>query len=155
MQIASVITIEFLAIYQRKGVELHFSRKTRPRIRASEPGKVTCSWSFRGDLTVRHRTSSIAGWVLLAGLGLAYPAAAEDQGAHSLAANCTGCHGPGGNSSGAIPTIAALDRAYIVTALREFKAGTRQATVMHQHAKGYTDQEIEILAEYFSRQKRP
>ncbi len=101
---------------------------------------------------MRHRTSSIAGWVLLAGLGLAYPAAAEDQGARSLAANCTGCHGPGGNSSGTIPTIAALDRAYIVTALQEFKAGTRQATVMHQHAKGYTDQEIEILAEYFSKQ---
>ena len=38
---------------------------------------------------------------------------------------------------------------------QEFKAGKRQATVMHQHAKGYTDQEIEVLAEYFSRQKRP
>jgi len=104
---------------------------------------------------VKHRTSSIAGWALLVALGLAYPAAAQDQSARSLAANCTGCHGPSGNSSGAIPTIAALDRAYIVTALQEFKAGTRQATVMHQHAKGYTDQEIEVLADYFSKQKRP
>ena len=104
---------------------------------------------------MKHRTSSVPGWALLAWLGLAYPAAAQDQGAHSLAANCTGCHGPSGNSSGAIPTIAGLERAYIVTAMQEFKAGTRQATVMHQHAKGYTDQEIEILAEYFSQQKRP
>ena len=104
---------------------------------------------------MKHRGLSIAKWALLAGLGLTYPAAAQDQGARSLAGNCTGCHGPGGNSSGTIPTIAALDRAYIITALQEFKAGTRQATVMHQHAKGYTDQEIEILAEYFSNQKRP
>ncbi len=102
-----------------------------------------------------HRTSAIAACALLAGLGLAYPAAGQDQAARSLAANCTGCHGPSGNSAGAIPTIAGLDKAYIVTALQEFKAGTRQATVMHQHAKGYTDQEIEVLAEYFSQQKRP
>jgi sulfide dehydrogenase cytochrome subunit len=102
-----------------------------------------------------HRTS-IAGWALLAGVGLSNPVSAgQDQAAHSLAANCTGCHGPNGNSSGAIPTIAGLERAYIVTAMQEFKAGTRQATVMHQHAKGYTDQEIEILADYFSQQKYP
>ena len=78
----------------------------------------------------------------------------EDQAARSLAANCTSCHGPNGNSTGAIPSIAGLEKAYIATALQEFKAGTRQATVMHQHAKGYTDQEFDVLADYFSRQKR-
>jgi sulfide dehydrogenase cytochrome subunit len=98
----------------------------------------------------------MAGLALLAGLALAAPAGwSQDQAARSLAANCTGCHGPNGNSAGAIPTIAGLERAYIVTAMQEFKAGTRQATVMHQHAKGYTDQDIDILAEYFSKQKRP
>ena len=79
----------------------------------------------------------------------------QDRTAQSLAANCTGCHGPNGVSAGAIPSIAGLDKAYFVTALQEFKAGTRQATIMHQHAKGYTDQEIELLAAYFSQQKRP
>jgi len=79
----------------------------------------------------------------------------QDQVQRSLAADCTGCHGPNGVSAGAIPTIAGLDKAYIVTALQEFKAGTRPATVMQQHAKGYTDQEIQLLAEYFSLQKRP
>ncbi|HTS53890.1 MAG TPA: c-type cytochrome [Burkholderiales bacterium] len=104
---------------------------------------------------MQHRPSVIAASALLAGLGVAWPAAGQDQAARSLAANCTGCHGPSGNSSGAIPSIAGLEKPYIVTAMQEFKAGTRQATVMHQHAKGYTDQEIEVLAEYFSRQKRP
>ena len=92
---------------------------------------------------------------MLAGLAVACPALGQDQAARSLAANCTGCHGPNGISAGAIPTLAGLERAYIVTAMQEFKAGTRQATVMHQHAKGYTDQEIEVLAQYLSQQKRP
>jgi cytochrome subunit of sulfide dehydrogenase len=81
-------------------------------------------------------------------------ACGEDQIERSLAANCTGCHGPNGNSTGAIPPIAGLERADIADALREFKAGTRPATVMQQHAKGYTDRELELLADYFSRQVR-
>ena len=79
---------------------------------------------------------------------------AEDQLARSLAANCTSCHGPDGNSLGAIPSIAGLDKAAIVAALQAFKAGTRQATVMHQHANGYTEQEFAMLADFFSSQKR-
>jgi len=79
---------------------------------------------------------------------------AEDQLARSLAANCTSCHGPDGNSLGVIPSIAGLDRATIVAALQGFKDGTRQATVMHQHAKGYTEQEFAVLADFFSSQKR-
>jgi cytochrome subunit of sulfide dehydrogenase len=78
---------------------------------------------------------------------------AEDQLARSLAANCTSCHGPDGNSLGAIPSIAGLDKAAIVAALQAFKDGTRQATVMHQHAKGYTEQEFAMLADFFSSQK--
>ena len=99
-------------------------------------------------------TSTVAGCTLLAATVYALPALGQEQLARSLAANCTGCHGPGGASSGAIPTIAGLERAYIITALQEFKAQTRPATVMHQLAKGYSDQQIEILAEYFSKQKR-
>lgn len=99
----------------------------------------------------RFKIASCTLPALLLAAGLAW---GEDQAERSLAANCTGCHGPNGNSAGAIPGIAGLEKAYIVTALQEFKAGTRQATVMHQHAKGYTDQEFAVLADYFSRQKR-
>jgi len=104
---------------------------------------------------VNHSICSRATWAVVLGVVLGSSvAAAEDQAARSLAANCTGCHGPGGNSAGAIPTIAGLEKAYFVSAMQEFKAGTRQATVMHQLAKGYTDPEVEILADYFSQQKR-
>jgi len=41
-----------------------------------------------------------------------------------------------------------------VTAMKDFKSGARPATVMHHHAKGYSDKEFEKLAEYFAAQKR-
>jgi cytochrome c553 len=37
--------------------------------------------------------------------------------------------------------------------MRDFKTGVRPATIMHQLAKGYTDEQIEALAAYFSAQK--
>jgi cytochrome c553 len=38
--------------------------------------------------------------------------------------------------------------------MQEFKADKRAATVMHQHAKGYTDAQIERIAAFFASQKR-
>lgn len=68
-------------------------------------------------------------------------------------ANCFNCHGTEGRISSAIPAIAGRDRDFLEQALKAYKAGTKQATIMHQLAKGYTDEEIAILADYFSRQK--
>ncbi len=88
---------------------------------------------------------------LLAVLPLA-AAGEDDTRAQSLAANCTSCHGPGGVSGGGIPTIAARPKQALLDSLQGFKSGTLPATVMHQHAKGYTDAELERLAAHFSRQ---
>ncbi|HWQ37517.1 MAG TPA: c-type cytochrome [Burkholderiales bacterium] len=81
-------------------------------------------------------------------------AAEQDLQARDWAATCTGCHGTNGKSEGAIPGIAGLDKAYIIGVLLEFKADKRPATVMHQHAKGYSDTQIERIAEFFASQKR-
>jgi len=78
----------------------------------------------------------------------------DDVQARSLAATCTGCHGTNGRSEGAIPSIAGLDRVYIVSVMQEYKADKRAATVMHQHAKGYSDAQIERIAAFFAAQKR-
>jgi cytochrome c553 len=34
-----------------------------------------------------------------------------------------------------------------------FKSGTRTATIMHQLAKGYSDEQIRLLASYFASQQ--
>ena len=68
-------------------------------------------------------------------------------------ANCFNCHGTEGNTKSAIPAIAGRERAYLEATLKAFKDGSKQATIMHQLAKGYTDEEITVLADYFSRQR--
>ncbi len=67
--------------------------------------------------------------------------------------NCFNCHGTEGRVNSAIPSIAGRDKEFLEETLKAYKAGTKQATIMNQLAKGYTDEEIAILADYFSRQK--
>ena len=81
----------------------------------------------------------------------ATPAAAQDV--RYLAANCANCHGTDGRAVSAIPPLAGRDRAYLEETMKAYKTGARPATIMHQLAKGYTDEEIAILAEYFAKQK--
>ena len=93
--------------------------------------------------------------LILALMLIAAPAIAnEDIQARDWAATCTGCHGTNGNSEGRIPAIAGLPKAGIVRLMHEFKDNKRAATVMHQHAKGYTDEQIDRIAAFFAAQKR-
>ena len=69
-----------------------------------------------------------------------------------LSASCEGCHGTGGRSPGAIPAIAGKSAEYLREVLESFRSGEKEATVMGRHAKGYTDEEIRQIAEYFSKQ---
>jgi len=78
----------------------------------------------------------------------------SDTHARNLAASCAACHGTNGNSVGGTPVLAGLDKVLFVKQMKDFKTGARTATVMHQHAKGYTDEEIDKLADFFSTQKR-
>src|SRR5688572_19014973 len=74
--------------------------------------------------------------------------------ARNLAATCFTCHGNEGRSVGGIPpSLAGQDRNHLLQALTDFKEGKRSATIMHQHAKGYTDQQLEAIATYFANVK--
>ncbi|MCC6469098.1 MAG: cytochrome c [Alphaproteobacteria bacterium] len=86
------------------------------------------------------------------GLVIASPSEAQN-GPTALALSCAACHGTDGKSPGAIPILAGRPAKELKEALTGFKAGTRPATVMNRLAKGYTDQEIDALADYFSRRK--
>jgi sulfide dehydrogenase cytochrome subunit len=79
--------------------------------------------------------------------------AADNVDGRNWAASCTGCHGTTGRSEGSIPSLIGLQKAYIVTAMRDFRTGSRPATVMHQLAKGYTDEQVDRIAEYLASQK--
>lgn len=67
-----------------------------------------------------------------------------------LSASCSGCHGPDGRSPGAIPSIAGKNAEFIRAALEDFRSGQRPSTVMGRHAKGYTDEELSLIADYLA-----
>ena len=81
--------------------------------------------------------------------------AQENAVVRSLAATCANCHGTDGHSvTQEVVSLAGLPKDDIVAKMRAFRDGTREATVMQQIAKGYSDQQIELLADYFSRRPR-
>ena len=67
-----------------------------------------------------------------------------------LSISCAGCHGTDGKSPGSIPTIGGKSSDFIATALQQFSSGERAGTVMGRHATGYTDEEIQLIADYFA-----
>jgi sulfide dehydrogenase cytochrome subunit len=75
-------------------------------------------------------------------------AAGISQGA-MLANSCAACHGTDGKSPGAIPSIHGKSTEFISRALTEYRAGERPSTVMGRHTKGYSDEEIRLIAEHF------
>lgn len=81
---------------------------------------------------------------------------AQSLNIRSLAATCANCHGTNGKAveGSAVVTLAGMDKGYIVAQMKAFKSGARPATIMHQLAKGYSDQQIEQIATYFAAQKK-
>ena len=99
------------------------------------------------------RISCFGSAVLLSALQLACAGAyAQDANyARSLAATCFTCHGTEGRSVGGMPpSLAGQDRNYLLQQMQDFKAGKRPATIMHQHAKGYSERQLELIAGYFA-----
>ncbi len=76
-------------------------------------------------------------------------------GVRSMSATCSACHGTNGNSvGGAIVALAGMNKEYFVTQMKLFKDGKREATLMHQIARGYSDAETAAMADFFAAQKR-
>ena len=83
------------------------------------------------------------------------PAAADVNLARNLAATCANCHGTNGAVRGTdVKGLAGVPAANIVALMAAYKAGSiPNTTIMHQIAKGYTDDQIQLIAGYFAAQK--
>lgn len=78
---------------------------------------------------------------------------AETPSATMLAYTCAGCHGTNGSSVGpASPTIAGMSSDYFIETMLAYKNATRPSTIMTRIAKGYSDEEIKLMADFFSSQ---
>nr|MBS0021097.1 c-type cytochrome [Gammaproteobacteria bacterium] len=71
-----------------------------------------------------------------------------------LAYTCAGCHGNNGVSKGAIPSINNLSAEQMAQAMLDYKSEKRPGTVMNRIAKGYTEEEIKAMADYFASLKK-
>jgi cytochrome c553 len=89
-----------------------------------------------------------------AGLALSGLAGAVDVHTRTLASTCMTCHGPGGKSQGAVPSLAGVEKGYFVKQMMDFKSGARAGTIMKRHANGYTDSEIDAMGAYFAGLKK-
>ncbi len=67
-----------------------------------------------------------------------------------LSSTCFACHGTDGQSHGAIPSIYGIPEASLQAKLMAFKQDKHLATVMNRHAKGYSDEEISLIARHLS-----
>ncbi len=72
----------------------------------------------------------------------------------SWAAACANCHGTNGVAQPGNESLAGMKKEDIIAKMLDFKNGRKPATVMHQLAKGYTDEQISAIAGYFAAQKK-
>ena len=72
----------------------------------------------------------------------------------SWAAGCSNCHGTNGRAEAGNEALAGANKDDIVKKMMDFKVGRKPATIMHQLAKGYSDEQIVAIAGYFAAQKK-
>jgi sulfide dehydrogenase cytochrome subunit len=99
-------------------------------------------------MSLRKISPVLFGTALLLG---AAPLSAAGPSAAMLAGACAGCHGVDGSSVGpASPSIAGMSEAYFTRSMEDFKSGERPSTIMGRIARGYTTEEIELMAGFFA-----
>ena len=76
--------------------------------------------------------------------------ATPDRG-NLLSMSCAACHGTDGKSPGAMPSLYGKSSKYIETSMLNFLHGKRVGTVMNRIAKGYTEEEIKLIADHFEK----
>lgn len=70
-----------------------------------------------------------------------------------LANSCFSCHGyDGQNTGGTIPPLANYPASLVISQMKAYRDGTREGTIMNRHARGYTDEEIELMAKFIGKQ---
>lgn len=72
----------------------------------------------------------------------------------SWAAACANCHGTHGVAEKGMESLAGQNKDELLKKMLDFKSGRKPATLMHQIAKGYTDEQLGQLAGYFATLKK-
>jgi sulfide dehydrogenase cytochrome subunit len=80
------------------------------------------------------------------------PVSAQATDTQLLIGGCQGCHGVSGQGVHGIPSIKANhSRDEFIALMRAFSANERPATVMGRISRGYTPEQIALLAAHYAR----
>ena len=93
--------------------------------------------------------------VVLAGVMSMPMAVAAPQASGEMMGNtCAGCHGTHGRLvNEAFMPLAGMKESTFIKAMNDFRSGTRPATLMGHVARGYSDEQIKAMAEFFAKVK--
>ena len=91
----------------------------------------------------------IAATLIAAGAAMAQ----EGPTGQAMVQTCYVCHGPDGHSADAVPALMRGQKEFVVRQMLDFKADRRPATIMNRVAKGYSDQQIVVIADYLASMK--
>ncbi len=81
--------------------------------------------------------------------------AADIEAGKAKAAPCAGCHGADGIATKAdYPNLAGQNAAYLVTAMKAYKDGSRNHAVMKAMVSGLGDADMENVAAYYESLKK-
>ena len=72
----------------------------------------------------------------------------------SWAAACANCHGTNGQAQPGNEPLAGGNKDEMLKKLMDFKSGAKPATIMHQLAKGYSDEQLAAIVGWFAAQKK-
>ena len=72
----------------------------------------------------------------------------------SWAAACANCHGTNGHAQPGNEPLAGQNKDEMMKKLMDFKSGAKPATIMHQLAKGYSDEQLAAITAWFAAQKK-
>lgn len=85
-------------------------------------------------------------WIFLGFIFFAASSHAEVTRGEMLCAPCFACHGPDGVANGDIPSLDETEK--IRVKMIDFREEDSRTTIMTRIARGYTDNEIDMIAEY-------
>lgn len=102
-------------------------------------------------LSPRFRLPALA--ATLAGALCAQGALANEMLGRNLAATCANCHGTNGQARGDMKPLAGMPADKMLAMIADFRNGNQPATIMHQISKGYTEEQMKLVAAFFAAQK--
>jgi sulfide dehydrogenase cytochrome subunit len=122
----------------------------RPVVSLKSLAGLLCAGIGAGSARWLHAIASIA---LLPGVAFAAPPI--DRQAELWAASCATCHSGDSRGAGAFPALAGRDASELLTLLLRQRAGQADTTIMHQHARGFTEAELARIAAVFAARPKP